>query len=75
MRAAYAPGVTLDGTGQSVGVFELAPYDIRDIHNYFSRVGQTLVVPIVDVLLDGVDGRVPDGGDDGEEALDIEQII
>jgi hypothetical protein len=75
MRNAYAPGVTLDGNGQSVGLFELAPYDVRDVHNYFSSIGEPLVVPIVDVRLDGVDGGVPDGGDDGEEALDIEQAI
>jgi MYXO-CTERM domain-containing protein len=75
MRSAYAPGVTLDGTGQSVGLFELAPYNILDIYNYFSTIGQPMAVPIVNVLLDGVDGLVPDGGDDGEEALDIQQII
>jgi hypothetical protein len=75
MRQAYAPGVTLDGTGQSVGLFELAPYDVRDVHNYFGSIGQPLAVPVVNVLLDGVDGGVPDGGDDGEEALDIEQAI
>ncbi len=75
MRSAYAPGVALDGTGQAVGLFELGPYDIADIHAYFSSLDQPLEVPIVNVLLDGSDGGVPDGGDDGEVALDIEQAI
>ncbi len=75
MRQAYAHGLTLDGTGQAVALFELGPYDLRDIHGYFSSLGQPLMVPIVDVLLGGVDGLVPDGGDDGEVALDIEQAI
>jgi len=75
MRSAYAPGVALDGTGQAVGLFELGPYNLVDIHDYFSSLGQPLAVPIVDVLLDGTDGGVPDGGDDGEVALDIEQAI
>lgn len=79
MRAAYAPGVALDGTGQSVGLIELGPYNLSDVQNYFSSVGQTLNVPIYNVLLgvDGVCSGTPATGgcDDGEEVIDIEQAI
>ena len=55
MRAAYAPGVALDGSGQAVGLVELGPYNPQDVTSYFSAIGQPLQVPIYNVLLD-VDG-------------------
>ena len=79
MRAAYAPGVTLDGTGQTVGLVELGPYNLSDVQLYFSTVGQPLNVPIYNALLDvdGVCYGTPASGgcDDGEEVIDIEQAI
>ena len=51
MRAAYAPGVTLAGTGQAVGLFEFGPYNLSDVTSYFSSINQPLKVPIVNVLL------------------------
>ncbi|WP_229741004.1 S53 family peptidase [Silvibacterium dinghuense] len=79
MRAAYASGVTLDGTGQSVGLVELGPYNISDVQNYFSTIGQPLDVPIFNVLLgvDGICSGLPSTGgcDDGEEVIDMEQAI
>jgi hypothetical protein len=79
MRAAYAPGVALDGTGQSVGLIELGPYNLSDVQAYFAAVGQPLNVPIDNVLLgvDGVCSGTPSNGgcDDGEEVIDIEQAI
>jgi hypothetical protein len=79
MRAAYANGVKLDGTGQTVGLVELGPYNLSDAQAYFSAVKQTLSVPIYNVLLD-VDGvcygtPATGGCDDGEEVIDIEQAI
>jgi hypothetical protein len=79
MRAAYAPGVSLDGTGQTVGLVELGPYNLSDVQRYFSSIGQPLNVPIYNVLLD-VDGEcigtsVTKGCDDGEEVIDMEQAI
>ena len=79
IRAAYVPGVTLNGTGQSVGLVELGPYNMSDVKAYFSAVGQPLNVPIYNVLL-GVDGEclgTPSTGgcDDGEEVIDIQQAI
>jgi hypothetical protein len=79
MRAAYAPDVTLDGTGQTVGLIELGPYNLSDVQEYFSTINQPLNVPIYNVLL-GVTGicsgtPATGGCDDGEEAIDIEQAI
>jgi subtilase family serine protease len=51
IRAAYAPGVTLTGAGQAVGLLEFGPYRTADITNYFSTIGQPLNVPIINVLL------------------------
>ncbi|WP_263384175.1 S53 family serine peptidase [Granulicella arctica] len=79
MRAAYAPGVSLDGAGQTVGLIELGPYNLSDVQAYFKAVNQPLNVPIYNVLLnvDGVcSGTSATGGcDDGEEVIDIEQAI
>lgn len=79
MRAAYAPNVTLDGTGQAVGLVELGPYNLSDVQSYFSTINQPLNVPIYNVLLgvDGICSGTPTTGgcDDGEEVIDIEQAI
>jgi len=75
MRAAYAPGVNLDGSGQSIGLFEFGPYNLSDVQNYFSTIGQPLNVPIINVLLNGVSGTCGAGCDDGEEVIDIQQAI
>ncbi len=74
MRAAYAPGVSLDGAGQTVGLVELGPYNLSDVQAYFTAVNQPLKVPIYNVLLD-VDGVCASGCDDGEEVIDMEQAI
>ena len=79
MRAAYAPGVTLDGTGQTVGLVELGPYNLSDVQSYFKSINQPLLVPIYNVLLgvDGICSGTPTSGgcDDGEEVIDMEQAI
>ena len=74
MRAAYAPGVSLDGAGQTVGLIELGPYNLSDVTAYFKLANQPLNVPIYPVLLD-VDGVCSTGCDDGEEVIDIQQAI
>jgi subtilase family serine protease len=80
MREAYGGGTALNGSGQVVGLIELGPYRLSDVLSYFSTIGQTLNVPIVNVLI-GVDGvcsntEPPPGPcDDGEEAIDIQQAI
>jgi subtilase family serine protease len=75
MRAAYAPGTALTGAGQAVGLFEFGPYNLSDVQAYFSFVNQPLNVPIVNVLIDGVNGICGAGCDDGEEVIDIQQAI
>jgi subtilase family serine protease len=72
LRAAYAAGVTLDGTGQAVGIFSMGGYRLSDIEAYFTAQGKTLTVPIVSVLVDGMDGSCDSACDDTESAMDIE---
>jgi subtilase family serine protease len=71
-RAAYAPGVTLDGKGQTVGLFELDAYYASDITNY-----ETLAsLPYLNVTTVPVNGGVSSpGSGDGEVSLDIEMAI
>ena len=54
-RAAYAAGVAQDGTGQSLGLFELSGYALQDILDYESEAGLP-DVPLQDILIDGFDG-------------------
>ncbi|HEY2545343.1 MAG TPA: S53 family peptidase [Candidatus Acidoferrum sp.] len=75
MRAAYAPGSTLTGAGQAVGLFDFGPYNLSDVQAYFKFINQPLNVPIVNVLLDGVSPVCGAGCDDGEEVIDIQQAI
>lgn len=71
-RAAYVPGTTLTGTGQSIGLLQFDGYYASDIAAYVTQAGlqnvpQT-VVPI--------DGGVPTpGGNNAEVCLDIEMVI
>ncbi len=71
-RAAYAPGVTLDGTGQTVGVFELDGYYPGDIAEY-ERIAGLPNVPLTNVFVDNFLGNP--GGNNIEVALDIDMVI
>ncbi|MGD0941751.1 MAG: protease pro-enzyme activation domain-containing protein, partial [Terracidiphilus sp.] len=75
LRAAYVPGVTLNGAGQTIGLFEAGPYNMADIQGYFASEGQTLSVPILNVLLDGMSGVCGSDCDDTEETLDIDLAL
>jgi subtilase family serine protease len=76
MRAAYYGSGSLNGKGQSVGLFEYAGYEISDVRLYFKTVKQTLKVPVRGVSLNGVSLKCPPAScDDGEQALDIEMAI
>ncbi|HEV2208066.1 MAG TPA: protease pro-enzyme activation domain-containing protein [Verrucomicrobiae bacterium] len=68
-RAAYLPGVTLDGSGQNVGLLQFDGYFPNDIASYESQAGLPNI-PLVNVFLDGYNGTP--GGGNGEVALDIE---
>ncbi len=71
-RAAYAPGVSLTGTGQIVGLVQFDGYYASDITAYESLAGLPNV-PLQNVLLDGVTGGA--GVNNSEVALDIEMVI
>ena len=75
-RAAYAPGVTQTGAGQSVGLLEFDGYYANDITAYKTETGLPSV-PVQNVLLDGFSGNPTRGTDSGnrEVALDIEMAI
>jgi subtilase family serine protease len=76
MRAAYYGPGPLNGTGQSVGLFEFAGYQLTDVTNYFATVKQPLNVPVKGVSLNGVSLHCPRPTcDDSEQVLDIEMSI
>jgi subtilase family serine protease len=76
MRAAYYGSGTLNGKGQSVGLFEYAGYEISDVRLFFKTVKQTLKVPVHGVSLNGPSLKCPPAScDDGEQVLDIEMAI
>jgi hypothetical protein len=71
-RSAYAPGVSLDGTGQIIGLFEAEGYYTNDILAYENLAGLPNV-PVQNILVDSFSG-VP-GTNDSEAVLDIEMAI
>src|SRR5208337_3316048 len=74
LRNAYAPGVTLTGAGQMVGLVEFAAFYPDDITSYETMAGLPNV-PIQVVLLDGFDGIPSSDQEVGEASLDIEMAI
>jgi hypothetical protein len=72
LRAVYAPGTPLDGTGQSVGILALDGYYTNDIDEYKSTCGLGDVT-VTNVLLDGFSSAP--GGNNIETALDIEMAM
>jgi subtilase family serine protease len=71
-RTAYVPGVSLTGSGQTLGLLELDGYYTNDIAAYESWGGLPNV-PLTNVLLDAFNGTP--GPDNFEVALDIELAI
>jgi subtilase family serine protease len=67
-RAAYAPGVSLTGSGQVVGLLEFDGFYAGDVQKNAAQAGVP-VVPTQTVLLDGFNGSP--GGDNIEVILDI----
>jgi hypothetical protein len=73
-RAAYAPGVSLDGTGQTAALVEFDGYYQADITNYEQTPTNHLrAVPLTNILVDGYSGAA--GFNNKEVALDIEMLI
>jgi subtilase family serine protease len=54
--AAYVPNVVEDGTGQTIGLFELFPFNQQDIQDYEDAVGLSPYVTVTPVLIDGANG-------------------
>ena len=71
-RAAYAPGVKLNGGGQAVALLELDGYYTNDITAYESLAGLPNIT-LTNILIDGFSGSA--GGNNMEVALDIEMVI
>ena len=73
-RAAYAPGVSLDGTGQFVALID-GQYFSNDPVLYAQDAG--LPVPMITNIYVGgsPQGDPPPGTDDGEQSLDISMIM
>lgn len=73
-RAAYVPGVSLDGTGQTAALVEFDGYYTNDITRYEQTPTPNLrAVPLTNVLVDGGSGTP--GVNNREVALDIEMLI
>jgi hypothetical protein len=74
-RAAYAPGVTLNGAGQIVGLLEFDGYYASDITTYEQQAGLPNI-PLQNVLLDGFSGTPTTNAlAVFEVSLDIEMAI
>ena len=71
-RAAYVPGVTLNGAGQIAGLLEFDGYYSSDIATYESQAGLPGVT-LVNVPIDG--GVSTPGSGVAEVSLDIEMLI
>jgi hypothetical protein len=70
-RGAYARGVSLNGSGQIVGLLEFDGYYPNDVASYWSQASMS-PVPIVVVTMDGFDGTP--GTDNIEASLDIAMV-
>jgi hypothetical protein len=75
-RAAYVPGVSLNGAGQAVGLVEFDGFYASDIASYESQAGLA-AVPLQTILLDGYNGTPTSGANSGnpEVSLDIEMAV
>lgn len=76
IRRAYAGRSTLTGAGQSLGLMELAGFNMSDVSLYFSRFGPPLATAVNGISVDG--SPLACSGtcvDDSEQALDIEYAI
>ena len=72
-RAAYVPGTTLTGAGQSVGLLEYDGYNPGDITAYIAKAGIATSVVLTNVAVDGGVGTPGDGS--SEVCLDIEMAL
>jgi hypothetical protein len=71
-RTAYAPSVTLTGSGQTVALVEFDGYYPADIAKYESQA-HLPAIPLTNVLVNGYSGLA--GPNNLEVALDIEMLV
>jgi kumamolisin len=72
IRKAYNVPSSLDGSGQTLAVFELDGYTASDVTAYEQKFGLS-AVPLQNVLVDGASGSA--GGGAAEVTLDVELMI
>jgi subtilase family serine protease len=72
-RAAYLPGVSLNGAGQSVGLVEFDGFYTNDILRYDKEAGQSQV-PLQTVLIDDFNGIPGNVTNNSEVSVDIEAV-
>jgi hypothetical protein len=72
LRTAYVPGISLTGSGQVVGLFELDGYYTNDIGKY-EQMSDLTNMPLQNVYLDNFNGTPSSG--EYEVALDIEMVM
>ncbi len=73
-RAAYVPGTTLTGAGQSVGLLQYDGYYSNDIASYISQAGIATSVVLSNIPAIG-NTTPPPGSGSIEVSLDIEMVI
>ncbi len=73
-RKAYANGVTLTGSGQKLGLMELADFNNTDIYQYENSSGIT-PIPNVTIMKDSLGLHYYDQADSVEATLDIEMAV
>lgn len=74
-RAAYYGSGPLTGAGQSLGLMELAGYELSDVQTYFTKFGPPLTTKVVGISTDGASLDCTGKCDDSEQVLDIEYAI
>jgi Pro-kumamolisin, activation domain/Secretion system C-terminal sorting domain len=74
LRAAYAPDVTLTGSGQRVGLLQFDGYTASDITHYESD-NDLPNVSLQNVLVDSATGNPSGNGGEIETTLDIEMAM
>ena len=76
MRAAYATGTALTGSGQHVGLLEYYGANLSDLNTYYANVHQTNSVPVNLISTDGTSTTCNyPSCDDTEQILDMTQAL
>ncbi|HEX7817449.1 S53 family serine peptidase [Dyella sp.] len=75
IRKAYYGSGSLNGAGQTVAVFSFEGYKASDLTLFYSQTGTPTTVPVKNVLVNGFSGSCGRNCDDGEQILDIGNVI